>query len=133
MGERHRHPKLVMNDITGVSAPGSIERVNTMQITKNTEARSKTVLSVIVGLGIGVLFALVVAQFAGMTVGAFVAVACMFLVPFLAVTRVKDATQQARWRRAMETMKSRKVEGNVFYVNSTHAENIVDVKEMIVL
>ena len=38
-----------MDDITEVSGPEEIERKNTFQITKNTEARSKTVFSVIVG------------------------------------------------------------------------------------
>lgn len=43
------HPRLTMDDITEVSGPEEIERKNTFQITKNTEARSKTVFSVIVG------------------------------------------------------------------------------------
>ena len=59
------HPRLTMDDITEVSGPEEIERKNTFQITKNTEARSKTVFSVIVGALAGLALCLIFAPLLG--------------------------------------------------------------------
>ncbi|MBT1162144.1 hypothetical protein JS541_09905 [Bifidobacterium sp. SO1] len=124
-----------MDDITEVSSSEQIERKNTFMLTKNTEARSRTVFSVIGGGVVGLVCCVIVASlFGGGTLGwaigsAFI-LAGMVLAPFLLVGTIKDRTQQARWKRLYENLQSRKIEGQVFYPNSTHPENIVDFKEM---
>lgn len=124
------HPRLTMDDITEVSGPEEIERKNTFQVAKNTEARSKTVVAVIVGAAIGLCICLIIAPLFGYMVGAFFILFGAAIVPFFAVGTIRDRTQQARWKRTLEDMKSRKIEGQVFYPNSTQPENIIDLQEM---
>lgn len=124
------HPRLTMDDITEVSGPGEIERKNTFQISKNMEARSKTVFSVIIGALIGLVLCITFGPLIGYTLSAFFVVIGGIVAPFFVVGTIKDRTQQARWKRTLQNMKSRKIEGQVFYPNSTEPENIIDLQEM---
>lgn len=124
------HPRLTMDDITEVSGPKEIERKNTFQITKNTEARSKTVFSTIIGALAGLGVCLMVAPLFGYLFSSFFVVSGGVIAPFFAVGTIRDRTQQTRWKRALQDLKSRKVEGQVFYPNSTQPENIIDLQEM---
>lgn len=128
--ERIPHPRETMDDITEVSSTEELERRNTYMITKNTEARSKTVFSVLVGGAVGLVLCLIIAQFVGYTIGAFFIIGGMLIVPFFSVGTVKDRTQQVRWRRALQQIRSRNIAGEVFYPNSDHAENITSLEEM---
>lgn len=124
------HPRLTMDDITEVSGPEEIERKNTFQITKNTEARSKTVFSIIVGALAGLALCLIFAPLLGYMFSSFFVLLGGILAPFFAVGTIRDRTQQTRWKRTLQDMKSRKIEGQVFYPNSTQPENIIDLQEM---
>ena len=117
------HPRLTMDDITEVSGPEEIERKNTFQITKNTEARSKTVFSVIVGALAGLALCLMFAPLLGYMFSSFFVLLGGALAPFFAVGTIRDRSQQT-------LCKSRKIEGQVFYPNSTQPENIIDLQEM---
>lgn len=134
MEEQIPHPRETMDDVTNVSSDEQIERANTFMITKNTEARSRTVFSVILGGGIGFILCIIVASIIGGTVGwsigAMFILAGMIIAPFLIVGTIRDRTQQTRWKRLLEDMRSRNVEGKVFYPNSNQPENIVDLQEM---
>lgn len=129
-GPRTPHPRETMDDITEVSSTEELERKNTYMITKNTEARSKTVFSVLFGGLAGLVVCLVVAQFVGYTIGAFFILFGMLAVPFFMVGTVKDRTQQVRWKRTLQQIRSRKIDGEVFYPNSNQAENITSLEEM---
>ena len=52
MGE---HPRDTMDDLTDVSCAQSLEKVNTIRVTKSTEIRSKTFTAVIFGVIGGVI------------------------------------------------------------------------------
>lgn len=124
------HPRLTMDDITEVSGPKEIERKNTFQITKNTEARSKTVFSAIIGALAGLGVCLMVAPLFGYLFSSFFVVAGAVAAPFFVVGTIRDRTQQTRWKRTLQDLKSHKVEGQVFYPNSNQPENIIDLQEM---
>ena len=122
-GTRIPHPRDTMDDITMVSSTEEIEKRNTYMITKNTEARSRTVFAVLGGAIAGLVVCLVVGPFVGYTIGAV----------FILVGRMRDRTQQVRWKRLLQKLQSRNIEGEVFYPNSTHPENITDLEEMRIL
>ena len=84
------HPRLTMDDITEVSGPEEIERKNTFQITKNTEARSKTVFSVIVGALVGLALCLMFAPLLGYMFSSFFVLLGGILAPFFAVGTIRD-------------------------------------------
>lgn len=125
-------PQDTMDDITSISSGKAIEEVNTQMVSKNIELSAKTIMSIIAGAILGLIMFMLLFGLVGTTVGVAVFMACTVAVPFLMVGTVKDATQEVRWRRALHTLQSRNIEGQVFYVNSLHAENIVDLQEMIV-
>ena len=102
-------------------------------ITKNTEARSRTVFAVLGGAIAGLVVCLVVGPFVGYTIGAVFILVGAGVSPFLLVGRMRDRTQQVRWKRLMQKLQSRNIEGEVFYPNSTHPENITDLEEMRIL
>lgn len=133
MEEQRPHPRSVMNDITGVSSTNELERVNTMTITKDIEARSKTLGFTLLGFLCGLVLCVIVASLTNYMIGAFFALLCTVAFPYVMVGQVRDITQQVRWKRALSLMRSRKVEGGIFYANSTSAENIVDIQELDVL
>lgn len=121
-----------MDDITAVSSGKAIEAVNTEMITKDIELSSKTIISILAGFIIGVILCVMLVGVVGLTVGVAIVMACVVAVPLMAVGTVKDATEELRWRRALHSLQSRKIEGEVFYANSVHPENIIDLEEMIV-
>lgn len=125
-----RHPMETMDDVTEVSSTAEIERRNTFMITKNTEARSKTVISVLVGGAVGLMLCLIVVPFLGYTVGAVIILICLVATPLLMVGTVKDPTQQVRWKRLLKQLQSRNIEGQVFYPNSNKPENLTSLEEM---
>ncbi len=132
-GTRIPHPRDTMDDITMVSSTEEIEKRNTYMITKNTEARSRTVFAVLGGAIAGLVVCLVVGPFVGYTIGAVFILVGAGGSPFLLVGRMRDRTQQVRWKRLLQKLQSRNIEGEVFYPNSTHPENITDLEEMRIL
>ena len=102
------HPRLTMDDITEVASTSEIEKRNTISVTKNTEIRSVTLLSIIGGAAAG-------------------------LVLFLVTGTVNDATGQARWRRLIQGMKSKNVTGKIFFPNSSHPEDVTDTEVVVFL
>lgn len=128
------HPRETMDDITKVSSNEEIERKNTFMITKSTEARSRTVFSVIGGGCVGLIFCIIIASIIGGTlgwmIGAMFILAGMIIAPFFLVGTIRDRTQQTRWKRLLQDIRSRNIEGQVFYPNSNQPENIVDLQEM---
>lgn len=134
MGEqRQLHPRETMDDITEVSSTASIERKNTFMITKNAEARSKTVFSTIIGGVIGLLICLMLAPIIGITFGVVFILIGLVAAPFLMVGQVKDRTQQVRWKRLLRKLQSRNIAGEVFYPNSNQPEHLSSLKEMWIL
>lgn len=125
-------PSETMDDITSVSCPANMERTNTIRLTKNTEIRSKTLLFTIIGaVAGGVLTAItwgLLHQY-----GAVFIVAGGFLGPFMGVGTVKDATHELRWKRALRSLQSTKVDGKVFLPNSTHPENVTRLEKAVFL
>ncbi|WP_193852556.1 hypothetical protein [Bifidobacterium callitrichidarum] len=132
MAEGITHPRLTMDDITEVSSVEEIEKKNTITITKNTEARSKTVMAAIAGGVLGVIIFICLFSFVGIPIASAFIPLCILLVPFFAVGKVKDPTEQLRWRRAQQTFRSRGVEGNIFFPNSTVPEDIIHTKLIII-
>lgn len=134
MSERKRlHPRETMDDITEVSSTVEIERKNTYMITKNTEARSKTVFSTIIGGVIGLGLCLLFAPLIGITFSVVFVLIGLVAVPFLMVGTIKDRTQQVRWKRLLRQIQSKNIAGQVFYPNSNHPEDLTSLKEMWIL
>lgn len=129
---RRAHPLETMDDITEVSSTEEVERKNTIMVTKNTEARSKTLVSAILGGVVGVVLMLIIGPLLGWTVGAVFIPIGALAGPFLFVGTVKDRTQQVRWKRLFNKLRSRSIEGEVFYPNSNHPEDITDLKELFI-
>ncbi len=86
--------------------------------------------SVIVGALAGLALCLIFAPLLGYMFSSFFVLLGGILAPFFAVGTIRDRTQQTRWKRTLQDMKSRKIEGQVFYPNSTQPENIIDLQEM---
>lgn len=128
--QRRPHPLETMDDITEVSSAEEIEKVNTVMVTKNTEARNKTVIAVLGGGVFGLIPFFIVGPLFSWTLGALLLVVCALISPLLFVGTVRDATQQVRWRRMLNQMRSRNIAGEVFYPNSDGPENITELKEM---
>lgn len=120
-----------MDDVTEVSSTQSIERQNTITVTRNIEMRSKTLFSIIGGFIIGLLLFFMLFKLVGMTIGALIVVACSVGTPLLLVGRVNDPTQQVRWRRLVAKIKSRDIEGQVFFPNSDTPENITRIETVV--
>ena len=127
------HPRLTMDDITEVASVEEIEKKNTITITKNTEARSKTVMAAIAGGVAGVIVFFCLFNFVGIPIASAFIPLGIITVPFFAVGRVNDPTQQVRWKRTLQTMKSKKVEGNIFFPNSNLPEDIIHTQLYVVL
>ena len=49
----------------------------------------------------------------------------------MALTTVRDATQQKRWQRTVMKIKSKEIEGGVFFPNSNTPENITQIEEVV--
>lgn len=126
------NPMTTMNDITALSAGEEIEKVNTMQVSKGVELRSRVIVSILAGFVLGVLLCIIAAQFIPLQFAVFLILIGTVAVPFFVTGTVNDATQQVRWKRAMQELESRDIEGEVFYVNSSHPENITDLHELII-
>ena len=127
MGE---HPRDTMDDLTDVSCAQSLEKVNTIRVTKSTEIRSKTFTAVIFGVIGGVIlmamFWPLLAQW-----GSIFIIIGGALNPFFMVGTVRDQTRQLRWRRAVNNMHSQKIEGKVFFPNSVHPENVTRLESLV--
>lgn len=125
------HPRDTMDDITEVASTQSIERKNTVTITKNTEIRSKTFISIILGGVGGTILCILTWNLIGPMASSAFILAGMAIAPFLAVGTVRDRTQQERWLRMLNRLRSRSISGQVFYPNSDQPENITDLKEAV--
>lgn len=127
------HPRLTMDDVTEVASVEEVEKKNTITITKNTEARSKTLMAVIAGVVIGTILFFCTFNFIGIPAASALILICAAIVPFFAVGRVNDPTQQVRWRRTMQNMRSKSIEGNIFFPNSTVPEDITNTEVVVVI
>lgn len=127
------HPRLTMDDITEVASTSEIEKRNTISVTKNTEIRSVTLLSIIGGAAAGLVLFLITVGFLGLFVSTIWIVAGAILGPFLVTGTVNDATGQARWRRLIQGMKSKNVTGKIFFPNSSHPEDVTDTEVVVFL
>lgn len=129
---RQRHPQGTMDDVTSISSSKEIEKVDTIMVSKSMEVRPTVVVAAIAGGIAGGVIAFMLEPLVGMTAAAVVFLAIIAAVVFLTTGTVRDATEEYRWRRALHTLQSHDIEGEVFYVNSLHPENIVDLQEMII-
>lgn len=123
MGETP-HPRMTMDDITEVSSTEEIEKKNTIQVAKNTEVRSKTVIAVLLGTVAGLTMFFITVGFLGILLSCVWIVAGAVLAPVLFVSRTNDQMRQVRWRRALYKIKSKNVTGNIFFPNSSSAEDV---------
>lgn len=123
MGETP-HPRMTMDDITEVSSTEEIEKKNTIQVAKNTEVRSKTVIAVLLGTVAGLTMFFITVGFLGILLSCVWIVAGAILAPVLFVSRTNDQMRQVRWRRALYKIKSKNVTGNIFFPNSSSAEDV---------
>lgn len=114
----------MMDDLTEVSAPEEIEKRNTVYVTKNIEARSRTVTFMIFGLIFGLVLSFIGYLVTGSPIAFALAVPPTVLAPFLFVGRTQDQARELRWRRAMNRLSSRDITGKVFYPNSDGPENV---------
>lgn len=122
--EQTPHPRMTMDDITEVSSTEEIERKNTIQVTKNTEVRSKTLIAALLGLIVGVVMFFITVGFLGLLLSCVWIVAGAVLAPVLFVFRTNDQMRQVRWRRALSKIKSKQVTGRIFFPNSSDAEDV---------
>ena len=123
MGETP-HPRMTMDDITEVSSTEEIEKKNTIQVAKNTEVRSNTVIAVLLGTVAGLTMFFITVGFLGILLSCVWIVAGAVLAPVLFVSRTNDQMRQVRWRRALYKIKSKNVTGNIFFPNSSSAEDV---------
>lgn len=127
------HPRLTMDDITEVSGQQEIEKQNTISLDKNIEVSFKQFFSVIIGLGIGFVVFLCTYQIIGLYAAAFLLVLITAACPFLFVSKVRDATDQTKWVRLLNKVKSKDIEGKAFFPNSDTPENITHLETMILI
>lgn len=127
MGE---HPRDTMDDLTEVSCPQALEKVNTIRLTKSTEVRSKTFTAVVIGSAVGAVLTLMFWPLINQWGCAFIILGGI-LTPFFMVGTVRDQTRQIRWRRAVNNMRSQKIEGKVFFPNSVHPENVTRLESLV--
>lgn len=129
---RMPHPRETMDDVTEVADPKATARVNTVTINKNLEIPPATFLWLACGVGVGIAIAcLLMALRIPLPVSAVVGAAVMALIPFMALTTTRDATQQKRWKRAQKMLKSKNLDGGVFFPNSSGPENITKLEEVV--
>ncbi|GGI15374.1 hypothetical protein GCM10007377_15580 [Galliscardovia ingluviei] len=122
------HPRTTMDDITDVSNPLRVSAKNTIDVTRNMEMRSRTVLAVLVGLGVGALMGFIVGTLLPF-IGVVWAVSVMIPVTVVAFVllfagRVRDRAADFRWRRLHQRLKSKNIDGGVFYPNSVTPEHL---------
>lgn len=122
--EQTPHPRMTMDDITEVSSTEEIERKNTIQVTKNTEVRSKTLIAALLGLIVGVVMFFITVGFLGLLLSCVWIVAGAVLAPVLFVFRTNDQMRQVRWRRALSKIRSQQITGRIFFPNSSDAEDV---------
>ena len=127
MGE---HPRDTMDDLTEVSCPQALEKVNTIRLTKSTEVRSKTFTAVVIGAAAGAALMLMFWPLFAQWGSLFIVIGGG-VTPFFMVGTVRDQTRQLRWRRAVNNMRSQKIEGKVFFPNSVHPENVTRLESLV--
>lgn len=116
-----------MDDVTEVSSSESVERKNTIALWKNTEIRSKTVLWIVIGGVAGVILMVLFYPLAGPFGSIFILIG-LVAGPVMMVGTVNDPTRQVRWRRTLNSLRSKNIEGKVFFPNSNSPENIQEIK-----
>lgn len=119
-----------MDDVTEVSSSESVERKNTIALWKNTEMRSKTMLWIVLGGVAGVILMILFYPLAGPFGSAFILIG-MIAGPVMMVGTVNDPTRQVRWRRTVNNLRSKNIEGKVFFPNSDSPENIQEVEPVV--
>lgn len=119
-----------MDDVTEVSSSESVERKNTIALWKNTEMRSKTMLWIVLGGVAGVILMILCYPLTGPFGSVFILIG-LIAGPVLMVGTVNDPTRQVRWRRAINRLRSKNIEGKVFFPNSDSPENIQTVEPVV--
>lgn len=121
-----------MDDITEVSSPKETAKVNTVTINRNIEVSPRTFLATMAGVFAGIAVGAVLYSLRlPVAVSAVAACAVGVAIPVMALTTVKDETQQKRWKRAVKLLKSRNIDGGVFFPNSIRPENITELEELV--
>ena len=127
------HPRETMDDITEVSSTKEIAKVNTITINKNMEVQTKTFIWLVGGGAAGVAVTCLLYFGFGLPIilSCAIGLAVIAVIPFMALTTVRDATQQKRCRRTLMKIKSKEIEGGVFFPNSSTPENITQIEEVV--
>lgn len=121
-----------MDDITEVSSPKATAKVNTVTINRNIEVSPRTFLFTMGGVAAGIIVGMILYSLRmPLPVAAVAAALTAVLIPVMALTTVKDETQQKRWTRAVKLLKSKNIDGGVFFPNSSHPENITRLEELV--
>ena len=130
------HPRETMDDVTEVSSGESIEATDTLMVTRNVEVRSKTFGSIIGGLLLGIPPAAIAVTSLPRDIGATLAVPLLLLpaviLPLLVTGTVHDRTRQVRYKRLINRMRSKNIEGQAFYPNSDAPEDLLAPKTLLI-
>lgn len=120
------HPTMTMDDVTIVSSKKTVAEVNTIAVTKSQEIKPRTMLNIIISLGVGVAGILLLLMFHLPTT--VVLLSTVITVPvslFLLEGRTRDDSQDRQLIRLINRGKSKDIEGGVFYANSNQPEDIL--------
>lgn len=119
------HPRDTMDDITEVTNTEELSKKNTTPITKrDLEIRSATLLALILGAVVGMIFFVLFFSLIGMVPAALIMVGITTASPFLFVPRNELGIKQNRIQKWARTFSSRNAAGELFFVNSTEPEDL---------
>ena len=126
--ERELHPTRTMDDVTLVSSAKSVANANTVSIGKTGEIAQKTVMWIVLTFAANTLvFALLMACHVPLVVGTVIAVLTWAVSLFLTIGKTRDNTRDRQLRRLVNSHRSKKVAGGVFYANSNEPEDVLTV------
>lgn len=126
--ERELHPTRTMDDVTLVSSAKSVANANTVSIGKTGEIAQKTVMWIVLTFaGNTLVFALLMACHVPLVVGTVIAVLTWSVSLFLTIGKTRDNTRDRQLRRLVNSHRSKKVAGGVFYANSNEPEDVLTV------
>lgn len=126
--ERELHPTRTMDDVTLVSSAKSVANANTVSIGKTGEIAQKTVMWIVLTFAANTLvFALLMACHVPLVVATVIAVLTWSVSLFLTIGKTRDNTRDRQLRRLVNSHRSKKVAGGVFYANSNEPEDVLTV------
>ena len=126
--ERELHPTRTMDDVTLVSSAKSVANANTVSIGKTGEIAQKTVMWVVLTFaGNALVFALLMACHVPLVVGTIISVLTWAVSLFLTIGKTRDNARDRQLRRLVNSHRSKKVAGGVFYANSNEPEDVLTV------